>query len=262
MSRKVNFKSPPVVEVVCGVLFAPLADFKVPHFGRYWERIRDNFSRVDERSPIIRHPAGTILQDEVFLPQRVWYFTEDDHRLIQLQRDRFNFNWKRATSDEIEYYRFANIFPEFLKQFQGFENFIREADLGKIEVQMFELTYVNHIEKESAEAVGLDLADVLVDHVRDRDRKRFLPEPRDFNWTTRYAFPDSAGHLNVTAGTAQRPSDRATVLRLDLAAVGALDDKSHDGMQRWFDLAHDWIVNGFVDITSPKMQDEIWQRES
>jgi len=32
-------------------------------------------------------------------------------------------------------------------------------------------------------------------------------------------------------------------------------------MRNWFDLAHEWIVRGFTDLTEKEMQETIWKRE-
>ena len=31
-------------------------------------------------------------------------------------------------------------------------------------------------------------------------------------------------------------------------------------MWNWFDLAHEWIVRGFADLTTEKIQQNIWRR--
>ena len=42
-----DFENPPVIEVVCGVSFAPLTDLKAVHLGLLWERFRDRYPEGD-----------------------------------------------------------------------------------------------------------------------------------------------------------------------------------------------------------------------
>jgi hypothetical protein len=46
------------------------------------------------------------------------------------------------------------------------------------------------------------------------------------------------------------------VFMLDLTARGFCEQ----GIEEWFDISHDWIVNGFVDLTGPEIQKSFWKR--
>ena len=48
----VDFESPPVVETVLGVEFAPIRGWAVPHFGLYWNEVRSEFPRFDVHAPL------------------------------------------------------------------------------------------------------------------------------------------------------------------------------------------------------------------
>ena len=43
-------------------------------------------------------------------------------------------------------------------------------------------------------------------------------------------------------------------------ARGQTVDKGKKQMWNWFDLAHEWIVRGFADLTTEKIQQNIWRR--
>ena len=49
------------------------------------------------------------------------------------------------------------------------------------------------------------------------------------------------------------------LIRLDLQALGLPGKASRDQMEDWFEVAHEWITRGFVDITAPKLH-ELWGR--
>ena len=43
-------------------------------------------------------------------------------------------------------------------------------------------------------------------------------------------------------------------------AVGELEtDKK--AIREWFDVAHEFIVRGFTDLTTPEVQRSVWERE-
>jgi len=264
MTKAIDFEKPPVMEVVCGVGFVTLKDIKAPHFGRYWKTIPDSFTRVEEAPPVVLSDASYSYEFSDIPPlPRMWFLTENEQKLIQVQRDRFWYNWKRP-SDKIEcpYPEYNCIFPEFLEQLSGFENFIKDEKLGSVERRQFELTYVNHIPKKSIQGVLPTASDVLVDHVLKADSDRFLPEPSTFRWASSYVLPESLGKMHVTAQTAhKRDGDDEEVIRVDLNVRGVGEDTSDKGMTEWFSVAHEWITKGFVDITDSKVQNEVWGRK-
>ena len=51
------------------------------------------------------------------------------------------------------------------------------------------------------------------------------------------------------------------IILLDLTVRGIGKDKSIEGMWDWFDLAREWIVCGFADLTGERVQTEVWKRK-
>jgi len=50
------------------------------------------------------------------------------------------------------------------------------------------------------------------------------------------------------------------MLILQITASGLGADKSNNAVWEWFEVAHEWIVCGFTDLTGAKTQKDIWQR--
>lgn len=70
-----EFKSPPVIEVVCGVQFEPLPGFLSVHFGEFWARIRDRYPRTEDRPPLgeLRETdQGTTVNAELVADMPPW----------------------------------------------------------------------------------------------------------------------------------------------------------------------------------------------
>ena len=64
----------------------------------------------------------------------------------------------------------------------------------------------------------------------------------------------------VIRNVKQRKTGQPIVL-FELTVRGIGDDRSVDGMLDWFDLAREWIVCGFADMTSEKVQRELWKKK-
>ncbi len=190
---------------------------------------------------------------------RTWLITEDGRHLIQIQNDRFLYNWKRA-ADEDSYPSYDFVIAEFEKHLAAFHAFLESEKIGKLEYRQFELTYVNIIAPET----GLSLVGeggLLVDYIRDKSRERFLPEPEMFKWNASYPMPNEYGRLHVTANPAYRRTDQSRVVRLELTSRGIPSSgDTSDNMRAWFDVAHEMITKGFADLTSPLVQKETWGR--
>jgi uncharacterized protein (TIGR04255 family) len=48
-----DYVKPPVNEVVCGITFEKLGGFKAPHFGTFWQRLRDDYPTCQSAPPLV-----------------------------------------------------------------------------------------------------------------------------------------------------------------------------------------------------------------
>ena len=258
-----DYTNPPINEVVCGILFETIKQFLVPHFGLLWDKFRNEYPRcrhVDPLMPLIETPTRSEPDtrfSEVPLP-RVW-FVHDDGRIIQVQRDRFHHNWRKLKPTD-EYPRYDAVFQMFRTHFDTFQKFLTEHNLGGIVPRQYEMTYVNIIPQGEGWVTEEDMLKVFPDFVWRSVKDRFLPHPTVINWQTNVNLPNEAGRLHMNIQNAIRTADKHGVLRLELTARGIGTDQSLDGMQDWFDLAHEWIVRGFADITDIQIQKNVWGR--
>jgi uncharacterized protein (TIGR04255 family) len=270
MADRVRFKNPPVVEVVCGATFAPIEGLLAAHVGGLWDRFRADLPKAREMPPIAQVierfadvPAMPSVQFEVTdrpdLP-RTWFVSQDERELVQHQRDRLIYNWKRPDHQAVDYTQYEDVIESFERKLDTFVGFLRDHGLGEPSYLQFELTYVNHILNENGLIGGPD-GGVLADHVRDNSRKRFLPAPETYRWATVYQMPDQQGRLHIVADSVLRASTRERMLRLNLTARGIGSDTGRAGVRPWFDLAHEWVTQGFVDITSPEVRRNVWEQE-
>jgi len=257
----VKFDKPPVVEVACGVSFELPKPLKSAHVGLYWSRVSAEFPRCDDAqpiTPIFENPSAadplelSLQLEPVSLPllRRAWLINEPGTHLLQIQQDRFVFNWKRVDESPM-YPSYAQVVADFRIQWGRFKDFLAEQDLGEASVTQLEMTYFNFVPGDDQP--------VLRDHVRDMASDRFLPVPEAVAIRHLYALPEGNGRLHVAASSARQASSGVKGTRIEMTARGLPRNTSNEGCDKWFDLAHEWITHGFADITTDSTH-AIWGR--
>ncbi|NOT00313.1 MAG: TIGR04255 family protein [Phycisphaerales bacterium] len=261
-----KFDQPPVIEVVCGILFHPLDAMLAPHFGQFWERLRaEGYTSCQEQMPLApivelfgEQPSLEIqFSDKPPLP-RIWFVRQNDDGIVQLQRDRFLHNWKK-TRPEHAYPNYEKVISLFRQRLDTFERFLRDGSLGQIQPRQYEMTYVNHIPQGSGWDAIADLGHIFPEVSWRNRRDRFLSALEAVNLRFSFQLPDGRGRLHATIRSALRRQDNMPVLLLEMNARGMPEDASRDAMWKWFDVAHEWIVLGFTDLTSDRMH-QYWKR--
>ena len=191
---------------------------------------------------------------------RAWFERQDETSLIQIQRDRFLYNWKKV-HDEDEYPHYENVIKKLRAVLSRFEFFLTSNDLGRIEPLQYELTYVNHILRGHGWNALTEIGKVFPDFAWRHDQKRFLKNLEGVNWHSTFRLPNGAGRLHSRIRHGIRKHDRHPILLLEFTCRGIGESTTTDAMWQWFDLAHEWIVRGFADLTADEVQKSIWGRE-
>lgn len=262
-----EFNRPPVHETVLGLEFQPLASFQIPHFGLYWETVKDDFPIFEVVPPL---GASELQQaspaDEFVLqlqvsgtpPVRCWFMENSKARLIQVQRDRFIHNWRNVSLDK-EYPRYEKVVrPSFIREWQRFLDFLQSHGLESPKISQCEVSYINHFEKNREWEDISELHEVIrlwAQAVPDS----FLPPPNTVRLNTTYDLPEDRGTLRVSVTPAIRHSDAKEILQFTLTAKGSPVSSELDDLLNWFDLGREWVVRGFTDLTTSKMH-ELWER--
>jgi hypothetical protein len=141
-----------------------------------------------------------------------------------------------------------------------FEEFLKENQLEEIRPVQYELTYVNHIPQGEAWDTLGNIKNVFPDFTWRSEGNRFLPVPEVMNWQTSFILPEQCGRLHASIRLGKRRTDRHPIILFELTARGVSPERSKAAMWRWFNLAHEWIVRGFTDLTSDKLHKSVWRR--
>lgn len=264
----IDFARPPVTEVAISTSFRPIAT-PLLWAGRFRDAVRDSFPRYEEQPPY-RAPVEQF--DAPFVPEftftagpppvpRLWLLSEDGDELLQLQRDWFACNWRKV-APSAEYGRWDSRWAAFEQWFKLFEE-TTAAESGGIDHIQCEVTYVNHIESNGEWQHHGQLSQVLTIAGVPRDTQlpddeQILVEAEGVAVSARYLIRDdegaAIGRLHISTGEAFRMEDHKPVIQLTLTARGRPEGKDFDGVRRFAERAHSWIVAGFCAITTDRMQ--------
>ena len=259
MANLPKYRSPPLVEVVCGFVFETLRAVKGPHFGLFWHEVLENFPKCDQAAPLGLEENLTAELDSVFPLPRMWLISRDGDRLVQLQRDRFYFNW-RTGANRVEYCGFDEIYPSFLGLWDAFQGFLRRNELGEPALRSCELTYINHITQATGWSSMGDVTRIFPTLGWRAGQKGFLPLPRVQATTAVYDLPDQLSRLNLRMQPGQATDSKENILVLELSAKGPPGGKLRTDIDSWFQVAHEWIVRGFEDLVEETIQEDILKR--
>jgi uncharacterized protein (TIGR04255 family) len=235
-----KFTKSPLTEVVCGVEFnAP--EFSSVHFGLYWQTIKDRFPSI----PLDRPPIGEV-EILPILPslRRVWFESSDRKQLIQLQSNRFHYNW-RSRNKADEYPHFKEIYPKFEQEWQHFQTWWQQQNSDNLPLESicYELTYLNHIDKDFGWNEPKDNHKIFT--FVGKDWSGSLKNPIIFNAEVAFEISDKIGNLVVRLDQKVRVEDDSNVLFFELTAR-SVDTKLD--IREWFDLAHKYTVDAFLEL--------------
>ncbi len=260
-----NFEAPPLTEVALSVQFDTLDTLSVHHIGLLWQEYRDGFPEVEQRPPLPqvserfggapkRENISLSLVQNAPLP-RVWFLSAAGTELVQVQPDRFIYNWRKADGDE-PYPRYESVLAKQQMEFARLASFAKEYALGPLRPNQCEVTYVNLIELD--ENGPQAILTVLAEDYGDA----FLSRAESAALALAYLMQAPDGHrgrLHVSADTKLlSTATGAPTMRLTLTARGAPYEEQN-GVKRFFDLGREWIVRGFCSITTARMH-ELWRR--
>lgn len=261
MSAIVDFECPPLNEVICGLHFRRMDRFTAPYVGLLWQKFQTHYPKCEVHPPLtLVSEQDTELQLEMSSFPRVWFVSEDSTRLVQVQQDLLIHNWRQVESST-SYPRYKIVKDGFDDALSKFEAFVADHGLGAVEARQYELSYVNFVPQgDGYESLG-ELGRLLPDFAWRRNTSRFLPDPSNVNYQTVFDLPNNNGKLRVSIQDALRRSDEKKLTRILIVVRGMHQSQDVSTPDDWFELAHEWIVRAFLDLTSEEVQVKHWRKK-
>ncbi len=257
-SADILFTRSPVVEVALAVYFEPWLALSTVQLGLLGHRIQARLPVVTEQAPM--PPLADVLPGEPepqarefpLFPPRMWFASEDQTALVQLQFDRMVFNWRRRDGAE-EYPHYATVFERFWVEFSELRSALQEVGIRPPEVGTCELTYVNHVLAGDGWTEHGEL-DRLFTFVGGLD---VLPTVEDADIRLRFVIPDAAGRpagrLHFRAQAAARATDRRKLYAVTLTSRTWPAGHDDGDVRAAFDAAHAFALKAFTSLTTPRM---------
>jgi uncharacterized protein (TIGR04255 family) len=258
-----EFDNPPVGEVAVGVQFLPVPGLQGLALAPLRDLWRQSYPRTQEQAPLVPAIEGApplLPQLQLRMVQapsvRVWFLSDDDTELVQLQPDRLLVNW-RSGEAPAPYPRYRHMRQVFAQCFSDLDRFVAGEQLGEIVITQVELSYINVIEVDPDDLGRMDYFlggwSGAADH--------HLGQPEQSRLTLVFPIPDLGQppvRLYVEVNPAQRPNGQP-VLFFTLTVRGNPGGKSLDETLRFLDGAHGHLVRSFAELTTESMH-RIWQR--
>ncbi len=251
----------------------PLAALSTQDLALYWHEVLERRLRWQQAPalpptfewfgiPQSESPSVILRAFDEAMPHRALFFSPDETALVQVQRDRFIRNWRKANAQP--YPRYESIRKSFAEQFQSFRDFVEKHKLGSCKPNQCEVTYVNHVPWGRDEQPREALSEVLAPWCQ-KTSDSFLPEPESVDIQARYVIHgpgnELVGRLHVAASPQYRRDDLQPLLALTLTARGRPAGDALDDVMRFFDLGRENVVRGFASMTTPAMHKR-WGRRA
>lgn len=268
----VNFRNPPITEVVVGVAFKDAAGLSTAHIGECWRaKWESRFPRVEEHPPysppverfdVPPHGPTFALELSVRPTTRLWFVTDDGHELIQVQRDWFACNWRKVSTGS-EYDRWPARRAAFETFYTDLERFVEDRGLGKVTPVQCEVTYVNHIVAGDGWQNLGELPAIL--RLAGAIGGESVSAPEQMQLGASFVISDETdtprGRLHVTAQPAALRDGGAPLYVMNLTARGGPEGEGLRGALAFLDRGRAQIVRTFTAITTESMH-EVWGRDA
>lgn len=236
-----KFSKPPVNELVFNLSFSSTG-FQVAHLGSFWDTVKNNYPITSTHQPIL----NSISIDEAYpIIPRAWFEDESKNYLIQLQSDKFVFNWRQIkTSDK--YPEFDNILPRFSSLVDIFTNWANK-NLSHFKFQKYELSYINHLDDISGWKSSTDTFKLIKFFDPQLGSKRV----KLMSGTINYESSEPGTSIIIGLKQGIKSTDKKPVAVFELGA-----SKISDGtdINTWFEKANEILNTEFLDLTTDEVK--------
>jgi uncharacterized protein (TIGR04255 family) len=259
-SPTIKFDNPPIVEKVMGIRFEKLSNWGLPHFGLFWQTIKEEFPQFSVLNAIasieqsLPQPQLLTIDDSV----RCWFRSQSQAKIIQVQRDAFLFNWPLPPDCQV-YPSHENVLPEFKESWQNFCLFLTKNGLDIPTVKSCEITYINNLKRGNDWENVEDLSSILRQwNVLSKELSDVRPTLASFQLN--YLLPDIESNLNISLQPALMVEDSREIFQISITVIGKPASQDVEDMLYWFNAGREYIVRSFVDLTTDEIQKK-WGRK-
>jgi uncharacterized protein (TIGR04255 family) len=264
-----RFRKPPVSEVAVGVQFP--AVLNPVHLGLYYQRVKARFPKFQVQPPVTPSfetfgaspimAFGIQMQTTMGLQPRMWFLSEDENSLIQLQSDRLLFNWRSGLRGS-PYPHFDAVHAEFERAFDELETLAEAEGITGMTVNQCEVLYVNPLPTANT-GVPLSAPEKIFRIWSDNLGVEWKEPQEDLSFTVRYRLNDEEGkpfgRLTAAVLSSSSAPHISPGFQLEMTARGVPQGTGREGIAAFHDHGHRAIVRCFAAVTTPEMH-KLWER--
>ena len=254
-------RNPPVVEFSMGVQFARLMQFRTGHLGRFWQYlgteewpdatddlpIDDQFEQFE--TPRWALPPSIPIRISPLQVNRLRMQHKSNEKMIQVQPTRLHYNWVKSPSQKPSY---STLSEEFFTVYEQLRGFASSANLGDIQANQWELTYVNAFAEGEEWTNPADWSNVLPGLFSplfsDDQSMDMNIDYRNAAWS--FEIPSKLGRVHISAYPGIRPQDDRSSLILTTTARGPVSDGGVDAVREGLNLGHDKLIKVFLSVVN------------
>jgi uncharacterized protein (TIGR04255 family) len=267
MTKSPKFNKPPVDEVSIGFSYHASSEINVLEFSKLWEKFKAQGFGTLQTHPPVPTRGSRVLQNVNFQFQlipdvpRFWFIKDSGEYIVQVQRNKFAINWRIADEPTKSYVSFEVIQKHFWEYVAIFRAWFEETTKEKLRISEQEVTYFNSIP-----ITGGINSDTVTDIYKDFQwsKKSVLPNKvSQLFFEVIVPVDELAAHMFILGHTAQKIETNEQIHRLELAVIegNKVQEFNEKLMYKWYAEAHDKIVHGFVELTTPTMHKQ-WGYEN
>lgn len=268
VQKKLDFARPPVDEVVFSVLFQSLDSLLAPHLGRIWQEfVEDGFVNIEEQppvSPIVEEFPNRILEPQLEVLRapnlaRIWFIHEDESQVLQVQRNRFTFNW-RKTDPSQQYPGFSSICEKFEDFYNRFCQKIKNMKIGEVTPLQYELTYIDQLKQGDGWNRLDEIGKIYNLFVDFQQSDSFWMGAESLILRTSFTLSDLHGRLHLTISNRVKMPEESRTLQTDFTMRGFPENTNYT-MTDWFKSAREQIREKFISLFTEEVQTQVWERK-
>ena len=265
--KKLDFARPPVDEVVLSVLFQSLDKLLAPHLGAIWREFeKDGFTHIMEHPPVMptveTFPIpGRGSQFHINVPDipRIWFIHEDDSQILQVQRDRFTFNWRKTKPDQ-EYPGFSVICDKFEDFYNRFCQIMKGMEIGEVIPLQYELTYIDQLRQGDGWNTLDELGKIYNMFIDFQESDSFWSNAESLSLRTSFTLADLHGRMHLTIRNRVKIPEEIQTLQTDFTVRGFPENVDCSTIT-WFKLAREEIRKKFTSLFTETIQIQVWERK-
>jgi uncharacterized protein (TIGR04255 family) len=250
--------------------FQPLGNLRAVHIGLLWLFLgRNNFPTTEEQPPVSTPFERIGLPRPALLPRiqllnmpllpRYLFINPSGNEILQVQSDRFAFNWRKRGDDDV-YPRYEYVRSRFEYYVKLFEEFLSQENIGTLKATQAEIAYVNQVESIRPSGQLKQVISVFSGDFSDD----FLSSPEETHCSLRFPIKTDQDSITGRLYVEMHPNvlgSNEKPIAMTLVARGKPESDDVRGTMSFFDLGRKWIVSGFASITSTEMHKKWGRRD-